>query len=167
MKKVTYAFLTAVIALFAITSFAADKNIAFVDGGLIIQKYQPQIDAKLQEEFKAREDKLVELQKKLVGYSERYNRDAAIMSQEEVQKLEKEFGDEQQQFQKLSNEFNQKRQKRANEELERLLDNVKDVSGTIAKKQGYDIVLQRGAAIFIENEKADITEAVMKQLTYK
>lgn len=164
-------------ALLACSSvvFAADQaaatasvdKIAFVDGAKIIAKYEPQIDGKLQKEFKDQQDKLMTLQKQLVDQSDKYKRDAATMSPEEVKTLQASFEKNQADFQKMSNDFNQKRSARANEELEKLLAQVRDASSSVAGKEGYSIVLQRGAALFVKNAGADITDKVLAMVQYK
>jgi outer membrane protein len=149
------------------SALAAEMKIGFVDGNKIIQKYEPQIDAKLQDEFKGTQDKIVALQKKLVEQSDKYKRDSAVMSEADLNALKKDFDKNQNDFQQLSSDYNQKRSARANEELNKLLEAVKVASKAVAGKAGYTIILQRGAAIYIDNESADITDEVLKQLSYK
>jgi outer membrane protein len=155
------------MALGVTSAFAADTKIGFIDGNKIIQKYEPQIDAKLQDEFKSSQEKIVALQKKLVEESDKYKKDAAVMSEAYLATLKSNFEKNQAEFQRLSADYNQKRGARGNEELNKLLDNVKAAAKNVAAKGGYTIVLQRGAAIYIDNESYDITDEVMKQLSYK
>lgn len=170
MKRAAYLLITGLMVILAQTAFAADatnNKIAFIDGAVIIQKYEPEIDAKLQDEFKSTQSKLVDLQKKLVEKTEKYNRDAAVMSEDELADLQKTFEKEQAEYQRLNADYNQKRALRGNEEIEKLLEDVKNTAKKIADKHGYTIVLQKGAAIYIENNNSDITSEVMKQLSYK
>jgi len=167
LKRIIHLLLACVIGFTAQSAIAADAKIAFVDGNKIIQKYEPQIDAKLQDEFKASQEKIVSLQKKLVEQSDKYKLDAAVMSEAELAALKKDFEKNQADFQRLSADYNQKRGARGNEELNKLLEDVKNVSKSVSAKEGYTLVLQRGAAIYISNEADDITDKVMKQLSYK
>ncbi len=147
--------------------FAADLKIGFIDGNKIISKYEPQIDAKLQDEFKTQQEKIVALQKKLMEDSDKFKKDSAVMSEADLTALKASFEKNQAEFQRLNADYNQKRTARGNDELNKLLDNVKAVTKTVASKAGYTMVLQRGAAIYVDNENSDITDEVMKQLSYK
>lgn len=165
--RITQLILACVLALGVQVALAADMKIGFIDGNKIIQKYEPQIDAKLQDEFKSSQEKIVALQKKLVEQNDKYKKDAAVMSEADLTALKTDFDKNQAEFQRLSADYNQKRAARGNEELNKLLENVKTVAKTVASKAGYTIILQRGAAIYVENDSADITDDVMKQLSYK
>jgi outer membrane protein len=167
LKRVIHLLLACVIGFTAQSAIAADTKIGFIDGNKIIQKYEPQIDAKLQDEFKASQEKIVSLQKKLVEQSDKYKLDSAVMSEAELAALKKDFEKNQADFQRLSADYNQKRGARGNEELNKLLEDVKNAAKGIAAKEGYGIILQRGAAVYITNEADDITDKVMKQLSYK
>jgi outer membrane protein len=156
-----------VLAFGAHSAFAADLKIGFIDGNKIIAKYEPIIDAKLQDEFKPQQEKIVALQKKLMEESDKFKKDSAVMSEADITTLKNSFEKNQAEFQRLNADYNQKRTTRGNDELNKLLDNVKAVTKTVASKAGYSLVLQRGAAIYVENESADITDEVMKQLSYK
>ncbi len=169
-KEATLKTLVRLTALFLVVfslNAMAEANIAFIDGARIIEKYEPIIDTKLQEEFKADQEKIVALQKTLVAQSEQYNRDAAVLSADEVAKMREKFEKDQMEFQRLSTEYNQKRGTRGNQELEKLLNDVKTAAEAIAKKGNYSVVLQKGAAIYFADAKADITDEVMKNITYK
>lgn len=163
MKRILVTFFLLTLSLGAM----AQDSIAFIDGARIIEKYEPIIDTKLQDEFKKQQDKIVSLQNKLVEQSEQYNRDAAVMSDEEVAEMQANFEKNQMEFQRLSTEFNQQRAVRGNQELEKLLEQVQDAAEKIAKKQEYNVVLQKGAAIYFSDKKADITDEVMDNIKFK
>lgn len=168
MKKLLMCALLACASVaFAADAVSPTDKIAFVDGAKIIAKYEPQIDGKLQKEFKDSQDKLVALQKKLVDQNDKYKRDAATMSPDEVKALQASFEKDQAEFQQLNAEMNQKRGARANEELEKLLAMVRDASSQAAAKGGYSIVLQRGAALYVKNAGSDITDQVLSAVQYK
>lgn len=168
MKKLLMCALLACASLaFAADTMQPADKIAFVDGAKIIEKYEPQIDTKLQKEFKDQQDKIVALQKKLVDQNDKYKRDSATMSPDQVKTLQTSFEKDQTEFQRLSSELSQKRNARANEELEKLLAMVRDASSQVATKGGYSIVLQRGAALYVKNASSDITDQVLAGLQYK
>lgn len=158
--------LVCVLALVSLGAMAETK-LGFIDGSKIIAKYEPIVDAKLNTEFKAKQDALTALQKKLVEQSDKYNRDAAVMSEDDKKKMQATFTKDQADFQRMSADLNKARGDRGNQELEKLLTQVKTASADIAKKMGYTSVLQRAAAIYIADESADITDQVMAKLDYK
>ncbi len=167
LNKVIIFILSAIVLAFApIVGFTADK-IGFIDGAKIIAKYEPQIDTKLQKEFKETQDKLTALQKELVSENDKYKRDAATMSPDQVKALQASFEKNQAEFQRLSADLNQKRATRANEELEKLLAQVRDATSKIADKAGYTIILQRGAAIYVKDGATDLTDQILPLVQYK
>lgn len=163
MKKLALVCVLALVSLGAM----AETKLGYIDGSKIIAKYEPMVDAKLNTEFKAKQDALTALQKKLVEQSDKYNRDAAVMSEDDKKKMQASFAKDQADFQRMSGDLNKARGDRGNQELEKLLAQVKTASADIAKKMGYTAVLQRAAAIYISDETADITEQVMTKLDYK
>ena len=148
------------------TGGAASTNIAFLDGSQIVQQYEPQIETALKAEFEAQQKSLMQMQEQLIKESEDYKRDSAILSAEEKAKKQTAFEEKQREFMRLSNNFNEQKTLRSNQELQTLLDAVKEVVEKIAVENGYDVVLQRGAAVYA-NEKYDITSKVMDSLKDK
>lgn len=163
MKKLA---LVCVLALVSVGAMA-DTKLGFIDGSKIIAKYEPIVDAKLNTEFKVKQDAAAALQKKLVEQSDKYNRDAAVMSDDDKKKMQASFAKDQADFQRMSADLNKARGDRGNQELEKLLAQVKAASADIAKKMGYTAVLQRAAAIYVADETTDITDQVMAKLDYK
>lgn len=163
MKKLALICVLALVSLGAM----AETKLAFIDGSKIIAKYEPIVDTKLNTEFKTKQDALTALQKKLVEQSDKYNRDSAVMSDEDKKKMQETFSKDQTDYQRQSADLNKARGERGNQELEKLLAQVKAASSDIAKKAGYAVVLQRAAAIYIADESTDITDQVMAKLDYK
>jgi outer membrane protein len=163
VKKLALVCVLALVSLAAV----ADTKLGYIDGSKIIAKYEPIVDAKLNTEFKSKQDALTAMQKKLVDQSDKYNRDSAVMSDEDKKKMQDGFSKDQAEYQRMSGELNKARSDRGNQELEKLLAQVKTAAADIAKKVGYTAVLQRAAAIYIVDESADITDQVMAKLDYK
>ena len=154
------------VMLCSFVGLAQASTVAFVDGTAIMKKYEGSIESKLKTEFKGKEESLTKLQKQLVDSTETYTRDSAMMSNEEKLAFQQNFEKQQMEFQKLSAEFNQERMKRGNEELEKLLAQVKTAAQKVATDKKYDIVLQSGAALYFSNS-LDITQDVLAQIDKK
>lgn len=168
-NRVRNVVLTMVLAFISLGAMAADAvtKIGYIDGSKVIAKYEPAIDSKLNAEFKSKQDALTALQKKLVDQSDKYNRDSAVMSDEDKKKMQDAFSKDQADYQRMGSDLNKARTDRGNQELEKLLAQVKSVSADIAKKAGYTVILQRAAALYIVDDTADITDQVMSKLDYK
>ncbi len=159
-------FLLVAVMLCSYVGFAQASTIAFIDGTAVMKKYEGTIESKLKTEFTSKEESLTKMQKQLVDSTETYTRDSAMMSNDEKLAFQQNFEKQQMEFQKLSAEFNQQRMKRGNEELEKLLAQVKTAAQKVAKDKKYDIVLQSGAALYFDNS-LDITQDVLAQLDKK
>jgi len=167
MKKLARGLFVALIAGFvALPGYAADLKIGFVDGTKIVQKYQPEIDEKLQKEFKGRETKIIALQDELKKIDEKLRRDNATLSEAELKNLQKDFQTKEAEFQRQGTAFSADLNKRGNEELQILVKQVQAVVDATAKSGKYDIILQRGAAVYLD-EQYNLTDAVMKELDAK
>ena len=167
MKKFAKLVLVSFVAAFiALPGYAADLKIAFVDGNEIIQKYQPAIDDKLKKEFKDREASIVALQEELKKLDEKLRRDNAILSASELKNLQRDFQTKEREFQRQGSAFNEDITMRGNQELQALVQQVQNVVSDVAKANNYEVVLQRGAAVYFDN-KYDITPMVLKQLDAK
>jgi outer membrane protein len=154
--------------LFSYAVFAADAapKIAFIDGTAIMKKYEGTIESQIADEFKSEQAELDKLQKNLVAEGETYARDSAMMSDTEKLAFQQNFEKQQMELQKLGTAFNQKRMKRGNEELEKLLKKVEAVVKTVATKEQYNVVFQKGAALYAD-ESYDITKEVLAELDKK
>lgn len=168
MKKTLNHFLTAgaVVASLSMTgtAFAAeDLPIAIVDGNVVFQKFQPGIEAELKKEFKDQQQKLMKLQGDLQKMSEQLDKDAEIMSEAEVEKLQQNFAEKQMEFQQLSVEYSEAYNERGNEEFQTLIEEVQAAAKEIAAEKGYAMVVQRGAILYAD-DKYDVTEELIKDV---
>jgi len=152
------------VMMLVLVPFSAQAlNVAVVDGSQVIKKYQPAIDAKLKREFKDREGQLVALQADLRKMSDKLQRDKAVLSATELSKMQTEFQNKERELQRQGAAFNEDVSLRGNQEMQILLQKVQTVIDKIAADKKYDMVIQRGAAVYV-NDSLDITPAVLKQL---
>lgn len=167
MRKVT---LFGMLALFLVTmngaAFAASK-IAYVEVGKVLQE-SPQVKAvkeKIRKEFSKRDDQLVSEQKKLRKLKEKLQRDASIMSEAEGKRLERDIIARTRKLKNAQSEFQEDLALRQNEELGKLRKVIAEVIVKVAKKGGYDLVLESG--VVWANDKVNITKQVLKELKKK
>lgn len=145
----------------------AEVKIGVVNFEALIQE-SPQLKAMrqvLQEEFAQRERDLVQQQKDLKAKAEKFQRDAAVMSEAEKSKLERELREGQRDFERKSNEFKDDANLRQNEELNKLQRQLIAEIQNFAKAGNYDLIVGQG--VFYAKESLDITKPVLAALAAK
>lgn len=160
LKKIAFAF--ALASLFCRFIWAESiQKLGFIDTSRVYQQsIQAQsIQKQLDQEFSARQKKLQIMQNEGLKLKEAiesgkvpvYEREAKIKQMLEMDQRYKEAAA------KLAEDYNLRR----NEEFASLQQNANKVIIELARKEGYDLIIQD--AIFV-NSKFDITDAVIKAL---
>ena len=157
--------LLAVFLVFTSTNVLASGNkIAYVEVGRVLQD-SPQVKAvkeKIRREFAKRDDQLVAEQKKLKKLKEKLARDGAIMKESEKKRLERDIITRARKLKNAQSEFQEDLALRQNEELNKLRKIIAEKIIKVAKKGGYDIVLESG--VVWASDKVNITDKVMKEM---
>ncbi len=167
MKKFSKLLLAAGLAVaLPFQVLAADAKIGVIDLRAIIAN-SPQAKSameKLKNEFKAREEKIVALDKTIKEKTEKFQRNSSIMSEAEKSKLEKEVIAGQRELQRLQTEFREDASSRQQEETKKILERINAVVEDVAKKENYDLVIHKEAASY-STKAIDLTDKVMKAVT--
>lgn len=156
----------AVLAI-ALSSFgnaqAQDVKIGFVSTERIFREASPSkvATAKIEQEFSKREKELQDLATRLKGISDKLDKDAAVLSESDRFKRQRELGDMDKDFQRKQREFREDLNQRRNEELATVLERTNRVIKQIAETEKYDIIFQE--AVYI-SPRIDITDKVLKAL---
>ena len=145
------------------TSSSSNVSIAVVDGNLVFQKFQPAIEEELKKEFKDEQQKLMKMQEDLQKMSEQLDKESSIMSASEVEAMQQKFAEKQMEFQQLSVQYSETYNERGNEEFQKLIEKVQAAAKDLATKNGYTLVIQRGAVLYAD-DKYDITDALVKEI---
>lgn len=164
LKKVTLFSLLALSLVTMSGAVLAASKIAYVEVGKVLQD-SPQVKAvkeKIRKEFSKRDDQLVAEQKKLKKLKEKLKRDGSIMSEAEVKRLERDIIARTRKLKNAQSEFQEDLALRQNEELAKLRKAIAEVIVKVAKKGGYDLVLESG--VVWANDKVNITKQVLKEL---
>lgn len=143
----------------------AEQKIGIVDVQGIFQA-MPQtaeISALIEAEFKTQIEEIKKLQDDGQFYAERLQRDAATMAAKEKEEIEKKIMDVRQQLAEKGQPLQQQIQRRNQEERNKLLALIKQAIDATAAKEGYDLILNAGAASFAKEEH-DISQKVIEQL---
>lgn len=142
----------------------AEQKIAFVNQAKLLQK-APQAESartKLQKEFSKRDKALVSLQTKIKSTAEKLQKDSAILSVEELNKLKRKVTLLSRDLERDKSAFKEDLSIRQNEELIKLQKSVLKSIQIVAEKEKYDLILSEG--IVFASKKADITDKILAQL---
>ncbi|CAH9017471.1 Chaperone protein Skp [Candidatus Nitrosacidococcus sp. I8] len=115
---------------------------------------------RLKKEFEARNRQLVAQQRETQKLEEKYNRDAAIMSESDREKLKREVMDKTRDLKRSQDTFEEDYNIRRNEEFRKLQEDIAKAVVDLAKKNKYDLVLYEG--VIYTSPEVDITEDVLK-----
>jgi len=164
MKKIIKA--TALALVLAASFTASAVGYAVVDAGHILQQL-PQREAigkRLNEEFQTRAVELNKLQTELVTLNEKRKRDAALMTQQEQIQLERKLAELDAQLKLKGKAFQEDQQRRGQEENNKLLVLLQKAIETVAKRDGYELVITKQAALFVD-PKLDISDKIIQELS--
>ncbi len=156
---VTMAFLSAPMMAHA-------EKIAVVDMGEVFEQLpqREQISQSLKTEFGDRVADVQKMQEEMRKLVEKQQRDGALMSESQKTELVREMESLKSDFQLKGKALDEDMRRRQGEEQNKLLVKVQEAINTIAAKESYDIVLQRGAVIYVKPD-ADISDQVVQALS--
>lgn len=142
---------------------AQEAKIGFVSTERIFREATPAKTAqtKIEQEFSKRDRELQDIAARLKAMSERLDKDAAVLSESDRMRRQRELTDLDKDFQRKQREFREDLNQRRNEELAVVLERTNKVIKQIAEAEKYDIVFQE--AVYA-SPRIDITDKVLKAL---
>ncbi|HJV73990.1 MAG TPA: OmpH family outer membrane protein [Noviherbaspirillum sp.] len=142
---------------------AQESRVGFVSTERIFREAAPAkaAQAKIEQEFSRRDKELQEMAGRLKSMSEKLDKDAAVLSESDRVKRQRDLADLDKDFQRKQREFREDLNQRRNEELAIVLERTNKVIKQIAETEKYDIVFQE--AVYA-SPRIDITEKVLKAL---
>ncbi|QSA95725.1 OmpH family outer membrane protein [Methylococcus sp. EFPC2] len=145
-------------------SYAADLKIGFVNVARLLEKAPQAEQAKkeLEREFSPRDKKLAAEAKEIKALEDRLAKDAAVMSEAERDKLDKDILNRKREAKRTQDEFREDFNLRRNEELTQLQKSIFEAIQSLAKEGGYDLLLTDG--VVYASEGIDVTAEVEKRL---
>jgi len=173
MKKVL-AIVSSILLMSGVQAYAADKSsdtqsvIAIVNVQQIFQQ-SPKIadlNKKLQDEFKGRQEKLIVAQKSLQDEMDQFKKESTTMSQKDKDSLQKKITDDQTSLSKDATEFQQDLSKEQNKIMKGVLAQLNTIISGIAKKHSYSLVLDAQAVVYAA-DSVDITKEVASEFNKK
>jgi len=170
LKFMTKSFLSlqTIVMAACLLSFAPahaqeSSKIAFVSTERIFREAAPAKAAqtKLETEFAKRDRDLQDMAARLKAQSDKLDKDAAVLSDSDRAKRQRDLSDLDKEFQRKQREFREDLNQRRNEELAVVLERTNKVIRQIAEAEKYDIVFQE--AVYA-SKRIDITDKVLKEL---
>jgi outer membrane protein len=152
------------ILLCSAQALAADFRIAVIDPNRIVEE-SPQYEearAMLSTEVKEREAELLEQQQDLDQLNEKLERDGALMSEEEMKRLQNDIRSRKRRLRYAKAELQEDFALRQTELRTRLVKQVEEVVRQIAKEQEIDVILSEGLVYF--SRRVDISGDVVERL---
>ncbi len=165
MKIVRNLLVAAALALPVSLAQAAEVKLGFVSIAKILNS-APQAESaskRLEQEFAPRQKGLVEAQKALRKEEEKLSKDGAVISESQRRKLESEIRNQARELKRTSDEFREDFNLRRNEELGKFQKQVLEVINSVAKEEGFDLVINDSATLYF-SPQVDVTEKVLKRL---
>ncbi|HZW22596.1 OmpH family outer membrane protein [Noviherbaspirillum sp.] len=139
------------------------SKVGFVSTERIFREAAPAkaAQAKIEQEFSKRDKELQEMASRLKSMSDKLDKDAAVLSETDRIRRQRELADLDKDFQRKQREFREDLNQRRNEELAIVLERTNKVIKQIAEAEKYDIVFQE--AVYA-SPRIDITDKVLKAL---
>ena len=154
------------IALFALLagSVQAEVLVAYVNFVDLLKDapQAQQIKQNIRQEFQARDQRLVEMQKQIDVLEGKLNADGGRMPVEEKLRLQNDVDTRKLKYKQARDELDRDKQLRFGEEEERLSRVIHEVIQQVAQDDKLDLVLQTG--VLWASPKVDITEKVLMRL---
>ncbi|GIU46978.1 molecular chaperone Skp [Shewanella algidipiscicola] len=155
-----------VLVLLGAPIAAQAEKIAVVDMQAVFEQL-PQREAvskTLKTEFGDRVANVQKMQDELRGMLEKQQRDAALMSESQKTDMLRKMESLKAELQLKGKALDEDMRRRNGEEQNKLLVEVQKAITAIAEKEQYDVVLQRGAAIYVK-PTSDISSKVVEALS--
>ena len=150
------------------TQAITTSNIAVVNVQQVFQQSPKiaELNKKLQSQFKGRQDKLVTAQKNLQDELDKFKKDSGTMNQKDKDALQKKIVDDQSTLAKDASSFQQDLAKEQGKIMKSVLGQLNEIISGIAKKNGYNLVLDSQAVIYAA-DSSDITKQVSQEFDKK
>ncbi len=164
MKLSSVSVLLVVCGLFHQSLGASDYRIAVVDPNRVVEQ-SPQYEAArdaLQREIEERERSLREQQEQISALQSKLERDGALMSENEIQRLQNDIRSRTRRMKYARDEFQEDFALRQNELRTKLGRQVQEVVVELAKEQEIDLIISDG--LVYSHPRIDISDLVIERL---
>ena len=152
---------------FALCAQSAELKVGYVQVDKILQEAPQTAESgkKLEREFSPRSQELDRMAKQIKELETALDKDGLTITEAERRNKERDVQNIKIEFQRKQRELREDINLRKNEELGSLQDRINKAVQSVAKAEGYDLVMYSGVAYAAD--KIDITDKVLKLLGKK
>ncbi|MGX9457755.1 OmpH family outer membrane protein [Photobacterium damselae subsp. damselae] len=118
------------------------------------------VQDKLRKEFSGRVNELRSLEKKMKSKIDKLKRDGAVMSDSDRTKLQRELASLESDYKLKAQALAEDQRRRGQEEEQKLVMKIRTAIDSVAKKEGYNLVLDANAVLFA-SKKDDLSQKVI------
>tara|TARA_Y100000782_G_C10104093_1_gene231683 strand:- start:99 stop:590 length:492 start_codon:yes stop_codon:yes gene_type:complete len=161
-------WLLMVLATVFVQVAAAETKIAVVDmeRALFLSDAAKSSYQQFQDDNKRDVDQLKSLEADLISIREKREKDGAVMSTDEMNKLQSEFEEKGKEYQFYQRKLQQLDQKWKRDFFQSKLPDLEKLLKAIIDEGGYDVVYQAGAVVYA-NPDLDLTKLLLERLNAK
>jgi len=156
------------VALFSLGSVAqaAELNIAVIDVAKVLKEIPQRkaIESKLKSEFDGRVRELQRLETEGQTLSQKMKKNESFMSTDERTQSQRKLAELQSDYNLKGQALQEDQRRRFSEEQQKVFQKIDTAVQSIAKAEGYDMVINRQAVVYT-NDKNDISAEVIKQVS--
>jgi outer membrane protein len=163
-RSVVYVGAVVLSGLGPVQSQAAELRIGVVNAVRVLEASPQAEEAKkrMEKEFSSRESKLRNQQNELKRKEDKMAKDDASMPDSERRTLEKDILSIRRELKRDQDEFREDVNIRRNEEFSKIQRQVAEAIQSVAKEDGYDLVL--GEGVMFASPRIDVTDKVVERL---
>ena len=149
------------------TASNAELKAAFINSATILQKAPQAVEAvqAMQKEFQGREQKLRDLAESIQTREENWQKDSAIMSDDQKKKMENELIEDKRKLRFDAQSLKEDVDLRRKQEMQKLRTSISKVINAYAKEHGYDLIFTEGVAFAAD--EVNITDEILEELGAK
>lgn len=146
-----------------VPAHAQGTKIGFVNTERILRESGPAktAQAKIEAEFKKRDDELQRMNTSLRSQAEKFDKDAPVLSESERVKRQRDLANTDADLQRKRREFQEDFNRRRNEEFSSIVTKANESIKRIAESENYDLIIQDAVTV---NPRIDITDKVIQSL---
>ena len=115
----------------------------------------------LEEEFRPRDDELIELREKVLALEVNLDKNRLVLQASEIKRKQRAIDTIRRKIKRDQQEAREDYNIRRNEELAKLQRLVREMIVTIANEEGFDLIVEQ--AVYVNN-RIDLTERVLQRL---
>lgn len=163
LKATTFAV---AITMGGTSAFAAELNIAVIDVQKVLHDIPQRkaIETKLKSEFDSRVREMQRMETDGQTLAQKLKKNESFMSADERTQSQRKLAELQSDFNLKGQALQEDQRRRFSEEQQKIFKKIDDAVQSIAKSEGYDMVLNRQAVVFT-NGKTDISDRVIQAVS--